>query len=45
MEKWLEAFDLGKSTRSTFGMFTGKEEKVEIVFRKSLIDTQMLQFC
>ena len=39
-----EAFDLGKFTKSTFGMFTGKEEKVEMVFHNSLIDTVIDKF-
>lgn len=39
-----EAFDLGKYTKSTFGMFAGKEEKVEMVFHNSLIDTVIDKF-
>ena len=39
-----EAFDLGKYTKSTFGMYSGKEEKVEMVFHNSLIDTVIDKF-
>lgn len=39
-----EAFDLGKYMKSTFGMFSGKEEKVEMVFHNSLIDTVIDKF-
>ena len=39
-----EAFDLGKYMKSTFGMFSGKEEKVEMLFHNSLIDTVIDKF-
>lgn len=39
-----EAFDLGQYMKSTFGMFNGKEEKVEILFHNSLIDTVIDKF-
>ena len=39
-----ESFDLGKYTKQTFGMFSGKEEKVDMVFHNSLIDTVIDKF-
>ena len=39
-----EEFDLGKYTKQTFGMFSGKEEKVEMVFHNSLVDTVIDKF-
>lgn len=39
-----ESFDLGKYMKSTFGMFNGKEEKVEMVFHNSLVDTVIDKF-
>ena len=39
-----ESFDLGSFTKATFGMFSGKEEKVEMVFHNSLIDTVIDKF-
>ena len=39
-----EAFDLGHYMKSTFGMFSGKEEKVEMQFHNSLIDTVIDKF-
>ena len=39
-----ESFDLASFTKATFGMFSGKEEKVEMVFHNSLIDTVIDKF-
>lgn len=39
-----ESFDLGKYTKQTFGMFSGEEEKVEMLFHNSLIDTVIDKF-
>ena len=39
-----EEFDLGKYTKQTFGMYSGKEEKVEMVFHSSLVDTVIDKF-
>lgn len=39
-----ESFDLVSFTKATFGMFSGKEEKVEMVFHNSLIDTVIDKF-
>ena len=39
-----ESFDLGKYTKQTFGMYSGKEEKVEMLFHNSLIDTVIDKF-
>lgn len=39
-----EAFDLVSFTKATFGMYLGKEEKVEMLFHNSLIDTVIDKF-
>lgn len=39
-----EAFDLVSFTKATFGMFHGEEEKVEMLFHNSLIDTVIDKF-
>ncbi len=39
-----ESFDLVSFTKATFGMFSGKEEKVEMVFHNSLTDTVIDKF-
>ncbi len=39
-----ESFDLVSFTKATFGMYSGKEEKVEMVFHNSLIDTVIDKF-
>ena len=39
-----EAFDLVSFTKATFGMFTGDEQKVEMVFHNRMIDTVIDKF-
>lgn len=39
-----EAFDLVSFTKATFGMYSGKEEKVEMAFHNSLVDTVIDKF-
>lgn len=39
-----ESFDLVSFTKATFGMYSGKEEKVEMQFHNSLIDTVIDKF-
>ena len=39
-----ESFDLASFTKATFGMYSGKEEKVEMVFHNSMIDTVIDKF-
>ena len=39
-----ESFDLASFTKATFGMYSGKEEKVEMVFHNTMIDTVIDKF-
>ena len=43
-QEQFESFDLGKFTKQTFGMYSGKEEKVEMVFHNKMIDTVIDKF-
>ena len=39
-----EKMDMGAYTKSTFGMYSGKEEWVEMVFQNRMIDTVIDKF-
>ncbi len=39
-----ESFDLVSFSKATFGMFTGDEQKVEMVFHNRMIDTVIDKF-